>query len=55
MYVIQSITLIPDSLGYTDIRAHTGPTISVPRRSSPQYFLYIGWNADLPDFLYTGL
>ena len=44
------------TLGYTGIRAHTGPPrISVPRRNSSQYVLYSPKYSDIPDFLYTGL
>ena len=35
--------------------AHTGPRISVPRRNSSQYVLYIVCYSDIPDYLYTGL
>ena len=48
--------LLYRTLGYTGIRAHTGPRISVPRRNSSQYVLYIAWYSDIPDsYLYTGL
>ena len=51
---VQSIIVLYRTLDYTGIRTYRRPRISVRRRNSSQYVLYIVRYLDIPEFSYTG-